>query len=243
MAGRIVLASENASPIQNPAAAIQETSPGIYQIGKIRLNRKATSVEFPVEINPVEGLLEYVLVTPDGSTHESLLRTHVSPSDLHAAMLLLGVRPAFVNPSPDTGTSETRGGSSPGRLTKDTLKATPKLSGVRVSLTLAWTDEGRERSAPLEAWILNTETGKPMSPGPWLYNGSLMVGTTFAAQADGNLIALVNDPGALVNNPRAGNDNDQIWSVNSGNLPSLEKVAGLTLKIAINSEPPLPRKE
>ena len=55
------------------AATMQEISPGIYQIGQIRLDQAKHSATFPGKVNMVEGAIEYLLVTTEGSTHESLL--------------------------------------------------------------------------------------------------------------------------------------------------------------------------
>jgi len=47
------------------------------------------------------------------------------------------------------------------------------------------------------------------------------------------MIALVTDPAALVNNPRVGNDDDQIWAVHKEVLPPRETIADLALKIEL----------
>ena len=52
----------------------------------------AKLVAFPAKVNQLVGLIEYALVTETGKVHESFLSTKVKPSDIHAGLLLLGVK-------------------------------------------------------------------------------------------------------------------------------------------------------
>src|SRR5205809_3031203 len=72
------------------APAMRELGPGVYAIGKLRLDKNTNNLTFPGAVQLDKGYLEYLLVAPFGSTHESLLVTEIQPSDLHFAMLLLG---------------------------------------------------------------------------------------------------------------------------------------------------------
>src|SRR4051812_29609595 len=76
-----------------PKPSVKEVSPGIYEVGAIRLEQKTKTVTFPAAINMDKGPLEYLLVGRNGPTHESLLVTDVSPVELETVMLLLGVKP------------------------------------------------------------------------------------------------------------------------------------------------------
>jgi hypothetical protein len=74
----------------------------------------------------------------------------------------------------------------------------------------------------VEDWLINTETKKPAERGPWIYNGSEFNNGHFLAQVEGAHAALVTYPAALINNPRKGNDNDQIWMVNTKAVPAVK---------------------
>lgn len=188
---------------------MRETGPGQYEIGPVRLDQKAHTVTVPGILNMNEGNLEYLLVTDKGSTHESLLESDVSPSDVHFAMLLLGAK----------GSGEKAGDLPPGQIDAEFLKTAPKLKGDSISITVRWKVGGVEKSTPVEDWIINTDTKKPMERGPWVYNGSMFNEGRFLAQLEGAHAALVTYPSALINNPRKGNDNDQIWIVNTKAVP------------------------
>ena len=70
----------------------KEVAPGVFELGTIRLDKNASTVSFPAKVNMVDGLIEYILVTSKGATHESVLVTEVSPQNVHMAMLLLGAK-------------------------------------------------------------------------------------------------------------------------------------------------------
>jgi len=54
---------------------------------------------------------------------------------------------------------------------------------------------------------------------------------TFLAQRDGQIAALIDDLDAMVNNPRPGHDNDQIWQLDSNTLPPLGTPVEVTFKL------------
>jgi hypothetical protein len=177
-----------------------------------------------------EGLLEYLLVTPQGPVHESLFVSEAAPRDVHLAMLLLGAK-GMVH----QGTRQT------GRIDAESLAKAPKLTGDRISLRVKWTDKGgKEQSAPAERWIVRKlfAHGKPMKEivaedGPWLYTGSYFYENEFIAQLDGTFGAMVFFPGALINNPRAGANDDQSWFVNKKAVTPV----GTPVEFSIKLEP------
>ena len=204
---------------------MREVSPNVYEVGKLRLDKKANTVTFPARINMSQGSLEYLLVTPQGSTHESLLVTEIQPTDLHFAMLLLGAKGAgLTTPAPSD--------APPGQLDAEYLKRAPKLKGDPLTITATWTGkDGKEHTEAVEDWILNDGTKKNAERGPWMYTGSMFSGDQFLAQADGMFAALVTNPAALINNPRRGNDNDQVWIVNEKTVPPAETPLQLTIRL------------
>lgn len=215
---------------QEPPAAsppIREVSPGIFEIGQIRLDQKARTVTFPVTVNKAakDDLLEYLLVNADGPTHESLLLTTVVPTDLHFAMLLLGASGA----GDSAGKPEELGG---GQINSEFLKHAPKLTGDAIQISAKWkAADGAEKSTPIEDWIFNLQSGKPMERGPWLYTGSSFLERKFRAQIEGTFGALVTYPPALINNPRKGNDQDDIWAVNAKAVPPVDTALQLIISL------------
>ncbi len=210
---------------------IREVSPGLFEIGQIRLDQKARTVRFPGLLNMKDGIIEYLLVTTRGSTHESLLASDVQPNDLHFAMLLLGAKGAPADPGEENAAPS-------GQINAEYLKKAPKLRGDAIAITVAWKAGDEEKSAPVEDWVFNQQTKKAMERGPWIYNGSIFSNGHFMAQIEGAFAALVTYPSALINNPRKGNDNDQIWLVNEKALPPVQTPVEISIQLLPNPDPP-----
>lgn len=212
-----------------PPPVMREISPGIYEIGKIHLDQKARLVRFPGVLNLKDGIIEYLLVTEQGSTHESLLVSGIQPSDLHFAMLLLGAK--------GSGADKTAAGEvPPGQIDAKYLKTAPKLKGDAVAISVQWKVDGVDKTTPVEDWVFNTEKKKPMERGQWTYNGSLFNDGHFLAQIEGAFAALVTYPSALINNPRQGSDNDAIWTVNEKAVPPVKTPLEITIHLLLTPE-------
>jgi hypothetical protein len=221
--------SQGEEPLSPPSTAssiMHEISPGVYEVGRLRIDQTTRILTFPCTVNMDRGPLEYLLVTPSGNAHESLLVTaDVEPRDLHLAMLLLGAKGAST-PPPSAD-------APPAQLSKEYLEHAPKLVGDPILITAKWqTKDGLEKKTPVEDWILKTDVHKPAERGPWIYNGSMFgQGGRFLAQVEGNFAALVTNPAALINNPRKGSDDDQIWDVNAKAVPPAKTPIELAIEL------------
>lgn len=228
---------------QEPAPApapptIREEAPGIYQIGLAHLDQKAMTLTFPGALNMNQGLLEYLIVTPLGSTHESLLVTDAPPTDIQFAMLLLGAKGSGINtPAADQ--------APPPQIDAKYLKTAPRLVGDDILIRVKWKAGGEEKAASVEDWLINLQTKKTVNRGPWIYNGSMFSNGHFLAQTEGSVGALVTNPAALINNPRKGNDDDQIWEVNEKAVPPVNTPVQIIIQLmpAVAAPPSAPSKK
>ncbi len=211
-------------------SAPKEISPGVFQVGTVRLDKNAATVTFPAKVHMTDGLLEYLIVTPQGPVHESLFTSEAAPQDVHMAMLLLGAK----------GMAQ-KAAKQPGRIDAEYLAKAPKLTGDRISLRVKWTDkDGKEQITPPERWVMRRifTPRKPVKDvtaedGPWLYTGSYFYENRFIAQMDGTFAAMVTFPGALINNPRSGSNDDHIWFVKTDAVPPV----GTPVEFSIKLEP------
>lgn len=217
---------------------IREAAPGQYEIGLVHLDQKAQTLTFPGALNLDQGLMEYLIVTPQGSTHESLLVTDVPPTDVQFAMLLLGVK--------GSAALERAGlDAPPPQIDSKYLKTAPHLKGDSVAIRVAWKVGKDEKTAPVEDWLINEKTKKTAERGPWIYNGSMFNNGHFLAQVEGAIAALVTNPAALINNPRKGSDDDQIWSVNEKAVPPVKTPVQITIQLSLppaNPASPAPKQ-
>ncbi len=194
-----------------PKPTVKEIRPGVFQVGGVLLEKTKKQISFPVLINMHEGLLEYILVTGKGKTHESLLVTLTEPYHIHVAMLLLGVKGAAGKDIPE-----------------DPRK---KIPGDPISMELVWKNDGKSVRAPVEQFIRNRHLNKSMKTGPFIYNGSIIFEGMFIAHRDGNLFSLITAPAALANNPRIGRHDDENWEAIKKGLPPLDGKATLIVKL------------
>lgn len=223
----------NGPPPQASATAsvLREIAPGVLEYHGVRLDKKNRRISFPATVNQHEGLMEYLLVNEKGKVHESLLATKVLPHDIHLALLLIGMK-------------ENAGANSnepvpPQAIDSSYLRAAPKLKGTPVRLSVAWTEDGKRKEVPAEEWIFNLQTHRIMSPGPWTYNGSLVQDGVFLADQEFSIAAMITDPTALVNNPRDGYDNDEIWEVREKTVPPMDTPVEVSITL-VESAPAKP---
>ncbi len=151
----------------------------------LQLDKQARSVSLPCRIAPRKlptladiYPLEVIACFPSPigqKAHETVLTTDVKPSDLHQALLQLGLQPgAPVH------------GDKAGRPT-----------GAELSLALEITDiTGQTFTIPLEDALQDTSTGRTMPPLKWYFTGSarreITAGSApvYAADLSGTLISL-----------------------------------------------------
>jgi hypothetical protein len=208
---------------------LTQISRDIFQLGGVRLDKSRKTVQFPAQLNMKDNVIEYLLVNARGKTYESLLRTDVEPYYIHLAMLLIGAKgapqtaallnapsqPFHIN-HPNAGTN------SPPALA---------IQGDPVTIELAWQAADGRKNLRAEDCIMNLATKTNASRGPWTYNGSRVIDGVFVAQRESSIVAMIDDIDAMVNNPRPGSDNDQIWEINSNLLPPTNTAVEVTFKL------------
>ncbi len=207
-----------------PEPALREVAPGVLEYNGIRLEQKAHRISFPATVNQRVGLIEYLLVNEKGKTHESLFATKLEPHDIQVAMLLVGLKVDAKANAKET--------VPPSAIDSTYLESAAKLKGPNVLLSVTWTQDGKQKQAAVEDWVFNLQTNHTMTPGPWTYNGSLIEDGVFLADSELSIIAAITDPTALVNNPRRGYDNDEIWQVQEEAVPPLDTPVELSITLA-----------
>ena len=189
---------------------IKEIAPGIFQVGTVRLEKRAAKISLPVTINMNEGPMEYLVVTGKGKTHESLLVTTAEPFHLQVAMLLLNCK-----------------GSDGHLIPEDDMQPVP---GEPAAIELHWKENKDTKKSPIEKFIQRAD-GKPIKEGPFIFNGSRVFEGTFLAQRDGSIVSLITDNAAQFNNPRAGRDDDDLWRPQPKGLPPLDSNGTLVIHL------------
>lgn len=197
------------------AKLIEKTGEHTFRVGAVSCDRETKTLTIPAKVNARSGILEYALVTRQGKVHEALLSTDAKPLHVQIAALLLGI-------SPQPGAGKAR----------------------EVTMEVEWATNGPLRAVPLEDLISlakgnpQAETTATMPHGPWSYTGSQVDAAGFAASREGSLIALIGDPAALVENPRASQPDDSLFVPNTAALPA--DGVPLSVRIRLKSAPAKP---
>jgi hypothetical protein len=109
-----------------------------------------------------------------------------------------------------------------------------------------WKDpEGKLQSFRVENWLHNIQKRAKITTEPFIYTSSpILPDGSFLAEQTGSILGLYVDPGCLVNNPRDGNDDDEIW-VNDPAVPAKGTPVTLIFKQtaeALSAKPVEPKK-
>lgn len=192
------------SSAQSPQEVIVKKSDSIYLLKDIEINTNKKTVTIPCTVNMESGLLEVILCRPEGKTHESLLKTNVTPLEFQTALLLLGLDP--VNELP----------SDP----KDEDPLSPYLTletpGDSVLIYLVTEENGKETRNRLENYIRDERTQNPLSPCGWIFRGAVTHRSNYViVDPDVTMIATYHDPIALMELNNPDRYDDELFYVNT----------------------------
>ena len=209
--------TDPAAPSADPVAAakrIKQTGPGLYELGEVKFNSSTREVRVPTVVNMRDGAIEFALVHESGKTHESLLKMTASAVDIQVALLLCNYQAA------EQGLVS--GYEKDAQVIKALEQTTPKTPGAnRVRIELEWGEaSGKLQHMPLQQWMLEANTKKPPTDvNHWIFNGSSIMSAGFAAELQGNTIAIYVDRTAVLSWPGKSNRDDDHWLPNTALIP------------------------
>ncbi len=167
----------------NPAAckpAPAKNRPAVIQLRGVAIDRAKGEIRFPVAVSQPDYLLEFLLCGGTGKDYESAFSTTAKGQDIHAGLLLLGLRRGI-----------------PARRI-DGKEIPPQ--GPQLDVLLEWTakDKSIRRMNVLE--LLTVKGGT--APKHWIFVGSEVARRGgYAADGEGGLISVCNIPSAVIDLP------------------------------------------
>ena len=203
-----VLAQEKAGQGGPPAAAAPAAKAGEAKGGKlpyVSFDAKARQVRVEAETLAVDTPLEFFAVVFSGPEHESVIRSKVKPSDLHTALLAVGLEPG-----------------APVTYVKAANKWLPP-HGPPLQIHMEYEKDGKPVSVPANRWMRNVRTKKPMPNTTWIFAGSrVMNDGNYAADSTGYLVSVVNFDMTVIDIPElASKDNESLeWERNPDAVPA-----------------------
>lgn len=163
----------------------------VQDLEPLKVDEKAGQVSFgakaaKIDAQPqLKGAIEYVITLPRGKTYESLFEAGpIDPMKLFEGLKKIGAKPG--HPAKEDATAK----------------------GDKLKISVEWKDGEKTRTEPIEAFILDEETKKPMEKAGWIFAGSK---EGFVPEIDAmglmvvsskNLMGLYQgDPTPLITNP------------------------------------------
>jgi len=142
------------------AASESEAPPSKRVLGKYTIYATEKRAEVRATVCLTAGILDFFAANADsGKEYESVLVLDGQCHELHAALLALGAKPGAM--------PESFKGDAAGAPRKE-----PATFGSRVGITLRWTDEKGEHTAPAESWLIDRATKQPPEKLEWIFTGS-----------------------------------------------------------------------
>lgn len=218
-----------------PPATKSDAGEKIGHLPHVEFNLRKRQVRVECQALAVNAPLEFFCCLAGTSEHEAVVRTQAKPSDIHTALLAIGLKPG-----------------EPLTYVEPTKKWLPP-HGPPLNISVEFQKDGKTVTYPAYRWIRDLKTKKEPKAFNWVYCGSrVMKDGRFAADDTGYVVTLVNFDYALIDIPQlASSNNDELeWERNAELMPEkgatvwmvIEPIAGAapTTQGTQGALPPLP---
>lgn len=173
-------------------AGVKRLDDGNLQVGEIIVRVAKGELAFPARFELEEGALEVIIAKPNGRLHETLLVTSCSALQLQTLLYLLHA---------DNGARQ------PAKFER---------RGDLVDIDIEWTnDDGKKLRGPIESWITDNRTKKPMERIGWVFVGSDVRNGVFQADSEGNVVINWSSGATILDSADRESESDMLHSVNT----------------------------
>jgi hypothetical protein len=188
----------------NSATARATTGNSVGRFPFLEVDARARQVRVECEALAVENPLEFFCCLAGTVEHESVLRSKVRPSNLHAALLMLGLEPG-----------------EPVHFSESAKKWLPP-HGPPLQISVEFEKGGKRVALPAYRLMRDAKTLREMPPMTWIFAGSrVMPGDVYAADRTGYIVSVVNFDYSVIDIPQlASNANETLeWQTNLDAIP------------------------
>ena len=173
-------------------AGVKRLDNGNLQVGDIIVRVSKGELAFPARFELEEGALEVIIAKPNGRLHETLLVTSCSALQIQTLLYLLHA---------DNGPRQ------PAKFER---------RGDIVDIDIEWTnDEGKKLREPIESWIIDNRTKKPMERIGWVFVGSNVRNGVFQADSEGNIVINWSSGATILDSADRESESDMLHSINT----------------------------
>ena len=196
---------------------VKQVSPGVYDLNGIQITAATRELRIPCSILHQKLPIEYALCHETGEkVHETIIETKVKPIQIQLALLLANYQPATLGILEKLDLKSERPYKA-----KDTEPKTPGAN--RLAIHVEWKDGDKTKNVPLSDFIQDIDKRKtPDDLDTWIFNGSIIDESGFAAEQTGSIISTYVDRAAIINSAAKGNHRDDLWISMPANIPAEE---------------------
>ncbi len=224
-----------APPVRQPDPSVEALRP----FPGITADRASGTVEIEAWSCLDAGWLEQIACAPDTREHEALIVIEARPSEIHAALLLVGAAPG----RPGSWSYENR------------VLAFEAPEGDSLELRLRSQRDGKTVEEPVADWIVSDDGQTPFPLRPWIFAGSILApnpewmepGEHYVADMTGSIVGLVTFGDEVIAWPEVLPDQESVrppeWRVREDHVPPLgTKVTLIIRRVPGALEDDLPRR-
>jgi len=172
----LILAGADAPPATQPAK--------VGKLPHIAVDAKAKEIRVDCEAVKADYPLEFLAVLTNTNEYEALVRSDAKPSDLHLALLMIGLTPG-----------------TPVHYSESTKTWQPP-TGPPVDIWFEYQKDGKSMKVPAYRWMRDVKTKKEATPMTWVFTGSkVMDDHSYAADTTGCLVGVINNELSVLDVP------------------------------------------
>ena len=164
------------------AAAGPATRPA-GKLAHLAVDAKARTVRVDCEAVAADYPLEFLAVATGTNEYEAVVRSAVKASDLHLALLMVGLTPG-----------------QPVHYSEAAKTWLPP-SGPPVDVWFEYDKDGKRQRVPAYRWMRDVHTKKEAAPFTWCFTGSRTFDGVYAADQTGSLVGVINNENSVLDVP------------------------------------------
>lgn len=216
------------SPAPAPGAPVAPPAGSAPILPGVKVDLQEKLIDLDAEVCLEAGMLELVGTPPQGKQHESILTLKPRPQHIHLALLMLGLK-----------------NGTPGKWVYENNKARAvNATGDKVTLSLVYTKDGKTVEEPIQTFIRDTKTKKPLDSSMFIFAGSTMLKNpsggdpVYAADIDQDVISVVSKNDEVLALPVAASDSNESleWEITPNSLPKLGTKALLRIRPVVEEK-------
>lgn len=197
-------------------------TPRVGKLPHVQFDAAKKQVRVDCEMLAVDAPLEFFCCVKGTNDYEAMIRSEVKPSNLHLALLAIGLKPG-----------------QPLQYS-DAAKRWLPPQGPPLQIMMEFQKNGKTVSVPAWSWMRNVKNKKPAPPFTWVFTGSrVMENGAYAADSTGYLVSIVNFDLTVIDVPQLASSSNELleWERNPDTTPKAGTPVTMVIEPA-GVEPP-----